>query len=206
MGGQRPRDSHPLLLAARKLLGLMRQAIAQPDRLQGLPCHSTAFTRADAGIDQGQLHLSPRRGAGQQVEALKHEANLLVADVSQFSFTQPSHVLAIQDVSPIRRSVEATQHVHQRGLARARRPHDAHELALLDLQGDAPQRVDLDLAHLIRLGDVLDLYHHFPPPPVASLKPPIIPMPGIGAPSVPSLPPSICGRTSTSPSFTPLRI
>ena len=44
------------------------------------------------------------------------------------------------------RAVERRQDVHQRRLAGARRAHDRRQLALLDVQRDAAQRVDCRVA------------------------------------------------------------
>ena len=52
-------------------------------------------------------------------------------------------------------------------LAGAGGAHDGNDLAALDLQGSAAQGLDLDLAHLVDLGEVpgLDNPIHYPPPP-----------------------------------------
>src|SRR5262249_9163997 len=55
-----------------------------------------------------------------------------------------------------RRSIEAAEDVHERGFAGARRAHDRDELARDDVERDAVQRADLDVAGLVDLVDVVD--------------------------------------------------
>jgi hypothetical protein len=50
--------------------------------------------RPDAGVDQGQLDVVQRVGAGQQVEGLEDEADLAVADVGQFVVAHRRDILA----------------------------------------------------------------------------------------------------------------
>ena len=53
------------------------------------------------------------------------------------------------------RAVDAGDQVQQRGLARARRPHQRHELALGHVQVDAVEHLDLQAVALIDLANVL---------------------------------------------------
>ena len=76
---QRAGDRDPLALAARELV----RAVVHPVR-RGRPASSAApralaaLARADPGVDQRQLHVVQRGGAGEQVEGLEHEADLPV--------------------------------------------------------------------------------------------------------------------------------
>ena len=60
---------------------------------------------------------------------------------------------SVEDVAAGRRPIEAADDVHQRGLARARRPDDRQELAALDDEVDAVQRPDVDPAGLVDPAD-----------------------------------------------------
>ena len=75
---QRAGDGHALLLAAgelgRPVVVRARRGRPPPARRGPSPCDP-----ADAGVEQGQLHLLEGAGAGQQVELLEDEADLLVA-------------------------------------------------------------------------------------------------------------------------------
>src|SRR5262249_31402329 len=66
---------------------------------------------------------------------------------------------AIERVAAARRLVEAADHVHQRRLAGAGRPHDRDELAGLDVEVDAAQGVHLVRAHAVDLGELADADH-----------------------------------------------
>src|SRR5690606_42033722 len=72
--------------------------------------------------------------------------DLLVAHPGQLVGGEPAHVLAPDEELPRRRPVQAADEVHQGGLSRARRAHDRDELALLDGEVDAAQRLHFHLA------------------------------------------------------------
>ena len=112
--------------------------------------------QAVAAVEQRQLDVVERRGARQQVEALEHEPDLLVAHGGQRVLRHRRHVLAVEQVLARRRPVEAADDVHERRLARARRSGDREELAALHFEVDAAQRLHLDLADDVGLDEVLD--------------------------------------------------
>ena len=68
-------------------------------------------------------------------------------------------VLAVDGHDPGRRMVEQPDDVHQRRLARARRPHDREHLAAADLEGHAAERIDHDVVEDVALRDVARLKH-----------------------------------------------
>ena len=55
------------------------------------------------------------------------------------------------------RRVEPAEDVEQRRLARAGRPEQHDEFAFVDVEIDVPERVDLDFAHGIGLGQIAGL-------------------------------------------------
>src|SRR5439155_10416685 len=61
------------------------------------------------------------------------------------------------------RAIEASEDVHQRTLARARRAHQRDQLTALDLERHAFEHGQVELAQVIGLGDVLqaDEVHGF---------------------------------------------
>ena len=75
---------------------------------------------------------------------------------SRVSFASASVVISSPAIvtRAARRLVEAGEDVHQRRLARARRAHDRDELARLDVERDAAQRVDGGLALAVAARDV----------------------------------------------------
>jgi hypothetical protein len=70
-------------------------------------------------VGERELNVGLRARARDQVEALKDEADLAVADVSERVLVDPPHVEAVQPVGAGGRGVEAAEDVHQRRLAAA---------------------------------------------------------------------------------------
>ncbi len=96
----------------------------------------------DAGVEHRQLDVADDGRLREQVVLLEDEADLLVADRRELAPGEPFHALAVEGVGSARRLVQAAQDRHERGLAGARRADQRDELAALDLEVDAPQRVD----------------------------------------------------------------
>ena len=81
---QRAGDGDALLLAARQLVRMVIEPLAEADRLERRGGALAALLGADAApVEQRQLHVLERDGPRQQVEALEHEADLVVADVRE---------------------------------------------------------------------------------------------------------------------------
>jgi hypothetical protein len=97
-----------------------------------------------------------RRRARQQVEALEDEPDLLVPDGGELVLRHLRDVLPVEEVLARRRPVEAAGDVHERRLAGTRRPGDRQELAALDVEVHAAQRLHLDLADDVPLDEILD--------------------------------------------------
>ena len=146
-------DGHALLLAAGELVGRVAPALRQAHRLQQRVGGRVAAPLPR--VDEGQLDVVLRAGARQQVEALEHEPDGPAAHRGELVVGHGGHVRAVQDVGAGGGMVEAAQEVEEGGLARARRPHDRHELPLLEREGHALQRVDLHRAGVVGLGEVL---------------------------------------------------
>jgi len=81
VGHQAAGNGHPLLLAPRKLSGPVRYPVAQPQVGKGLKRQPPPV--GYPAIEQGQLHLLHRWQAAKEVEALEHEADLVIADHRQ---------------------------------------------------------------------------------------------------------------------------
>src|SRR5207245_1672227 len=157
--------------------------------------------------------------ARDEVVALEHEADLAVADMREFGLVEVTDVHAVEAVTTPGRQVEASDDVHQSALARPRAAHDGHELAGVDRERDALQRVHGDAARVIRLRDVDQVDHggggHLPgpptppppagictPPPAPPVKPPRLPVWVCVAPPV--WMPVLDAMTTSSPSASPL--
>ena len=138
----RPRQGHALALAA----GERHAALAHQRVVALLELLDVVV---DAGEHSGLLDLVVADGAagpeadvvadglGVQERFLHDDAEegpgLLAAQVAQFAAVDPDGAVAVV--------VEPQEQMHQRGLARPRRPHDGQGLAGLDLEGDVAQGV-----------------------------------------------------------------
>jgi len=100
---QRPRDGHALLLSAGQLGRKVRNTVSEPNQIQRLTRALVTFRLADLGVERRQFNVLQRRGTGQQIEALKNEADLAVANGCQFFFGQARDFDAFQQVASRRR-------------------------------------------------------------------------------------------------------
>ena len=103
-------------------------------------------------VEQRQLDVLDRRGARQQIEALEHEADGLVPDARELVGRQRRDIAAVHQDTAARRPIQAPEDVHERRLARTRRPDDGDELAGVDAERDAAQRVHEMIADVVVLG------------------------------------------------------
>ena len=133
---------------------------AQPDFFQSfhgaLPPFAQGHQRL--GVKQRQFHVILGRGAGQQIETLEHKAQLLVPQFCQFPAIQTGHRHPIQPVSAAGGLVQASEGVHQGGLARTACAHDGHEFAALDVERHSPDRLHFHLAGLVGFHQLAEFY------------------------------------------------
>jgi hypothetical protein len=121
-------------------LGLWHHAGAEVD-VRGLPWRARCARRRGAVVDERQLDVVQRGGAGQQVEGLEDEADFLVADAGELVVVELGDVVAVEPVLALGGRVEAADQVHQGGLAGAGGAHDGDVLVVLDAERDAAQGV-----------------------------------------------------------------
>src|SRR6185312_8696018 len=126
-------------------------------RLQRGERAAAALRARQAGVGERQLDLRERARARNEVEALEDEAELAVADVGEVVVVEGAHVDRVEQVAAPGRRVEAAEDVHERALAAARAAHHRDEVAALDAQRDAPQRVHGEVPHRVRLRHVGDV-------------------------------------------------
>ena len=79
-GDDRPRDGDPLLLAPRQLVRGVARPIGKADLVQGLHGPPPAFGGRYPAVEQRQLDILQRRGAGEKIEALEDEADEVAAE------------------------------------------------------------------------------------------------------------------------------
>ncbi len=119
-----------------------------------------------AGNVARDLDIAFGRQRRQQVELLKHETDLAAAKPGAAGVGHGGEVDAVDEHVAGVGVREAAENIEERRLAAARRPDDGDELALLDCQRDAAQRLHIDFTDAVSLADVLCLDH----PPHANLR------------------------------------
>src|SRR5712692_4343129 len=154
---QRARNGHALLLPTGHLRWKMLRAIRKPNHGQRFGSSLGAFRLRNSRIQRRQFHILERRRSRQQVESLKNKSNLLIANQRQGFLVVLRNVNAFQQVAPGARFVQASQDVHERGLAAAAGAHNGHELAARNFQAHAAQRVHAGLAQFVVLVKIFDL-------------------------------------------------
>ena len=117
----------------------------QPQRSSG-----RIGSRGDLG-DQGDVLAGGQ--AGDQVVELEDEADVLAAVARQGGVVGGGQVVVAVADGAAGGHVQAAEDVEQRRFAAAGRPEQDDELALVQVEVDAAQGVDLDLAHAVDLGD-----------------------------------------------------
>ena len=124
---------------------------------------SASFTRLLAlgrrhsgAIGERQLDVLLDGEVADQIEALKDEADLLVANPRALAEAQVLHWLAVEQIFPAGRSIQQAENRKQRGLAAARRAGHGHILAARDGQVNAGERMGLHFVGVEDLGQVFD--------------------------------------------------
>ena len=148
-------DGDALALAAGELVGLVVHAGAEVDGFEDGLGAGDALGGRGAVVDEGELDVVERGGAGEEVEGLEDEADFLVTDAGEFVVVELGDVMAVEPIAAVGRGIEAADEVHQRGLAGAGRAHDGDVLVVADADVDAAEGVDLLVAHLVGFPDVV---------------------------------------------------
>src|SRR5579859_3257717 len=157
VGGDGPGDRRPLLLASGHLVGKVVETIAQADRLEGGGGPLAPFAGSDTGIGERELDVGQRGGPGDQVEALKHETDLAVADAGKSGLVELADVDAVDPVPAPAWHVETADDVHHRRLAGSRGAHDGDEVPPFDGERHPLEGVHLDETHLVGLDHMAQL-------------------------------------------------
>ena len=137
--GQGAGNGDALLLPARQLGRLMGQAFAQTERCQHLARALAGLGLSDPGDAQRQGHVVARVELGQQVVELIDEADPGQTNMGPRPLVEAADVLAVDTDLARGGTLQQTGGVQQAGLARARRPDQAHDLARHDVQIDTLQ-------------------------------------------------------------------
>src|SRR6185503_11780312 len=157
IGDEGARDCHALLLAAGELRGVVFRAVGEPDQAQRRGDVLAPLAPGERGECERQLHVLERGQHRHQVVELEHEADRGGAPVGEVGLGQHGDVDAIDEDRASIGLVDAGEQVEQRRLARARRSHQAEEVAALHVERETVQhRHDLSAAP-VRLGNAAHL-------------------------------------------------
>ena len=157
IGHDRAGDGHALLLATRQFGGFMRGAVVQADQLQGDRCVLAPLCGGEAGQHQRQLDVPLGGEHRHQVVELEDEADVRGAPARKLVGAEAVDPLSLDPHAAAGRRIQPADEVEQGRLARARRTHESHELALSYVEVDVMQHLHLLLAADIGLADVAQL-------------------------------------------------
>ena len=169
--GQGPGHGDPLLLTPGERRGQLVRLVGDAHLLEQGQGPLAALFPSHAGVEHGQLHVPDDARLGQQVVALEHEADLLIADAGQLTPAEALDCVPVQGVGARRGQVQAAQDGHKRRLARAGGADQGHELARLDAEVHAAQCVDGRAVGAIDLGQAQGLDDGGPGVPSCSHRP-----------------------------------
>src|SRR5262245_11389950 len=131
----------------------MLGAVAHPHPFERFRHARAALRRPHAPVGERQLDVLVDRQVANEVEALKNEADLAVADARALRRLQIRDRLIVQRIVAFGRCVEQTEDGQQGRLAAAGGPRYGNVLAGADLDVDVIERVRLDF---VRVKDLLD--------------------------------------------------
>ncbi|MNT74405.1 hypothetical protein D3C72_2132240 [compost metagenome] len=100
---------------------------------------------------QRQRHVAVHRAARQQVESLEHHADTAALS-AQLRFIQAGQGLAADGDGAFVRAFQQVDALDQRAFSGPAGADDAKDLALLDMQVDASQRLEFSMRRGIGLG------------------------------------------------------
>src|SRR5438034_509165 len=117
------------VVAMRRVVG----ALSQADRVEQLERPPAPLLRGQrlGAVHERQLHILLRGGAGEQVEALEHEADLAVPEHGPAIAIELRDVLPLQQVAARAGPVEQADDVHEGRFAAAGSAHHRHEGAAI---------------------------------------------------------------------------
>ena len=136
------RDSHPLALSARELIGFFIQLVAQPHFRERFGCPAAALRIAHARYRESELDVAEHRLVRDEVVALEHEAHAVIAVHVPIAVGERTGAPAVDDKVARGVFIQPADDVEQRRLAAAARAEDGDELAAPELHAHAAKRVD----------------------------------------------------------------
>ena len=126
-------NGNPLLLATGKLRRHVMSTRSQTDQFERLASAAELLLARVSGVQQWQHNVLERGCTWEQIEALKDETDAPVAYIGQFVGRHSADSFAREPILAARRTIQAANEVHERGLTGTGRSHDSHKLAWIDL-------------------------------------------------------------------------
>ena len=156
VAGEGAGDGDALLLTAGELRGVVVGLVGQSDDLEQLLHALVGLCAGHAGQLEGVAHIAGDGLLHQQIELLKDHGDLL-AQLAQLLAVHFEDAFAVDEDIAGGRGFEAVHAADQRGLASAAEADDAEDFALLDLQADVFDGVELLAVGVEGLADIFKL-------------------------------------------------
>src|SRR5262245_32736353 len=93
----------------------MFRAMRHSDLFQGLADHRFPLRRPHSPVGEGQFHILENIKVADQIEALKNESYLPVANPRSLAQIKILYRLAVEPVVPFRRRIQETKNGQERG-------------------------------------------------------------------------------------------
>src|SRR5262249_15943987 len=133
---QCPCDGDTLLLAAGQLAGVVLFPAFEPDLMKRRDGPLTTLLGGGACVEQREFGGLDGAPSSQQIELLKHEADLAAANLRQAVPAERADLGAIEMVGAGCWLIQTSENVHQCRLAGTRWSHDRGEFTTRDLERD----------------------------------------------------------------------
>ena len=89
---------------------------------------------------------------------MENKADLPVADIRQFIVCQCGYILSMEPIFSTGGHIQASQHIHQRGLTASGMSDDGHKFLFVDGQAHMIQCPHLIFPRIVNLAHIFDLY------------------------------------------------
>ncbi len=107
-----------------------------------------------------QRHILARGEAGDEIVELEDEADMIAAVKRQLALVHPGEVVLMEQHLAGGRPVESTQDIQEGGFAGTRRSQQNQDFGIEDIEVDAAQGGNVDLARAIDLCKAVDVKRH----------------------------------------------
>ena len=151
------RDGDALHLSARHLRGLLVDVVLQADTLKSIEGALAALGAGNTREGQGQLDVRENALVRDQVVGLENEANAVVAVGVPVARLVVLRRNTVDDEVAALKTIEPTDDVEHRRLARAGLAQHGHKLVVAERHGDLVERHLHEVGGLVGLDDLLEL-------------------------------------------------